>query len=110
MHRVNEARFGDDYAEELRFRRDAKENTFLKLCRMLYLTHRQFGRHARIEQPAQAMSWETRTFRDLPGYAAKLDVRFGGTRSRWTYLGPSAEAHDHPHDEVGDGAGVGRKV
>ena len=63
----------EERKQALQAERDYQEKVHLKMCRRSYLKQRREGRHAALEQPRYAVSWRTKTLRDLPGHACELD-------------------------------------
>ena len=64
--------------EALQADRDYQETTYLKMVKRGYQKQQREGRHAGVEQPKNARSWETQTFRAMDGYDAILDqCQFG---------------------------------
>eukprot|EP00435_Cladocopium_sp_Y103_P041136 s155_g11.t1 len=65
------------YAEEkqhaLQADRDYQEATYLKMTKRGYQKQQREGRHAGVEQPKNARSWATQTFRSMEGYDANFD-------------------------------------
>ena len=64
--------------EELTDHREWHHRTHLQFVRKGYLTQLKQGGHAHNEQPAYALSWKTKAFRNLPGLKATFDqCRYG---------------------------------
>ena len=64
--------------EALRAARQFHHDRHLMFGKKVYLRQVHGGRHAHIEQPKYALSWQTRALRDLPGRRADFDqCRYG---------------------------------
>ena len=53
--------------EALQADRDYQETTYLKMAKRGYQKQQREGRHAGVEQPKNARSWTTQTFRSMDG-------------------------------------------
>ena len=68
----------EEKKQELRELREWHHRTHLGFVRRVYEKQVSGARHAHVEQPATALSWETRALRQLPGYRATFDqCQFG---------------------------------
>ena len=66
----------DDFQRErLRYLREHHHKTHLTFVRRAYLVQVHGGRHAHIEQPEGALSWQTGALGNLPGHWACFDQR-----------------------------------
>jgi hypothetical protein len=57
----------DEKQEALQADRDYQETTYLKMAKRGYQKQQREGRHAGVEQPKNARSWTTQTFRSMDG-------------------------------------------
>ena len=63
---------------KLQDQRQIHHNSHLLFCRRIYKHQHRHGRHAHLEQPQTAVSWQTVALKDLPGYRATFDqCRYG---------------------------------
>ena len=68
----------EERRERLRQLRQTHHDVHLKFCRNLFLEQVRGGRHAHLEQPEGALSWETTALRSLPGVRASFEqCRYG---------------------------------
>ena len=67
-----------DRQQELCELRQEHHDTHLRFCRKIYKCQALGGRHATLEQPAEALSWKTTALKDLPGLHTTFDqCRYG---------------------------------
>ena len=63
---------------KLQDERQIHHDSHLLFCRRIYKHQHRHGRHAHLEQPQTAVSWQTVALKDLPGYRATFDqCRYG---------------------------------
>ena len=118
--------------EALKARREHHHRRHLGFAKRIYLRQVNNARHAHLEQPRHALSWNTTALRDLPGYYADFDqCRYGAmcmdTDGIWrpvqksTRLLTTKQAvleafqlkcdHDHHHCPLeGSAPGYGRRT
>ena len=64
--------------EQLRQLREQHHRVHLRFVRRVYLAQVHGGRHAHVEQPEGALSWQTSSLKGLPGHWAAFDqCRYG---------------------------------
>ena len=118
--------------EALKARREHHHRRHLCFAKRIYLRQVTNARHAHLEQPRHALSWNTTALRDLPGYYADFDqCRYGAmcmdTDGVWRPVQKSARLlttkqavleafqlkcdHDHHHCPLeGSAPGYGRRT
>lgn len=116
----------DAQREALIASRERHHRRHLHFCKKVYMAQVEGARHAHLEQPKFALSWQTRALRALPGYAAEFDqcldvdgewkLTQKPTRTQTTKKAV-AEAlhlrcqHDHPHCRLeGSAPGFGPRT